>query len=217
VTTGKVIWSANQSRTETTNSFSKTKQITLLDFQQKVMHMLQPSNKTAIRMSLSGAPMLEAVAGGSTPVAGNESFAEALKQLKATQGVKVKELGSKKVNGYDCHGLELTVDLSKLGMGPQGPGASRAEGLSGGQGMPNSQMMQSMLGAMGSMTSDVWLSDKYNVPVKTINKTTGMSMVMELTNLAAWSGPDSTFAVPAGYKITDMSAQLKAAGAGHAQ
>jgi hypothetical protein len=36
-----------------------------------------------------------------------------------------------------------------------------------------------------------------------------MTMVMEMNNIADWSGSDSTFVVPAGYVVKDGNAMLK--------
>jgi len=202
VTTGKVIWSPGKSRTDMTNGYTKTKDTTLIDAAARKVYVLRPATKTALTMDMTDHPLLEGLLQGGIGGRGasleTPDYATTLQQLKATKGVTVKEIGSKKVNGYDCHGLELTIDMSQLK-------EAVLPGVSGKQDDQSNQLMNNAMAAMGPLTSDVWISDKYHVALKSLSKTKGMSMVMEMNNIKDWSGPDSTFAVPAGYTVKDMA------------
>jgi hypothetical protein len=204
VTTGKLIWTAGKSRTDMKNAYSGSTDTTLVDFAAKKLYMLDRAAKTATSIDMTDQPLLSGLMragqGGQTNT--QQDYAATLKQMQSMQGVTVKQVGAKKVNGYDCHGMELTIDLSKFKDSIMPPSAGKV-------GAQSQQVMSSAFAAMGTMTSDLWISDKYNVLVKSLSKTKGMSIVVELSNISDWSGPDSTFAVPAGYKVQDSAAMMQ--------
>lgn len=52
----------------------------------------------------------------------------------------------------------------------------------------------------------IWMSDKYDFPIKMINHTEGSSgdSVMELKDIEPWISNPKSFEIPAGYQLMDM-------------
>jgi hypothetical protein len=200
ILSGKTIWSGGRSRNETKGSKDKSATVSITDLSHKVGYLLDAATKTAWKGDFSSNPALAGLADRSVGQGGASmlmDYPTAFKQLETMEGVTVTALPPKKVNGYNCHGLSYTMDLSKL-KNKLGGSASGVK-----DGTPS--MMDTVLKSMGTATGQMWFSDQHKVVVKVLTKTTGMSMVMEFTDVKPWSGPDSAFAVPKGYAVKDVS------------
>ncbi len=92
---------------------------------------------------------------------------------------KLKEIGKETINGTKCTKSELWNE-------------------SGNE-----------YGKVTQLMFTVWLSDKYNFPVKLVNHINGSGdSTMELKDIETWTPDPKSFEIPDGYQVMDMPAGM---------
>jgi hypothetical protein len=200
---GKSIWSGQRSRMELTSAKGEALGVSLTDLGKLESYYLDTKAKTAWKTALKNPALAAALSQGSSTGGASMvmDYDTMLSQIKQTKGVTFKELTPKKVNGYDCKGVSYTIDLSQVKDQVAAPIA--------GMDTQSQAMLSSLLGGMGTLTGETWVSTKHRAAVKILTNMGGSRMVMEFKNIADWSGDDSKFAVPPGYAVKQAAPPAK--------
>jgi hypothetical protein len=115
-------------------------------------------------------------------------WAHLSKYLSTVEGLRIAQLGSKRINGQRCRGLQLSGDVYKL---------THADEV---QIVPGLPVLST---AKGTWHGSVWVSERLGIPLKITSNYSGIALTWEVAGLESWDVPELMLRVPRGYDIRE--------------
>jgi hypothetical protein len=163
----------------------------IVDRPANIMYMVDHSTTTAWSLDLAAYEQQYAQSG--LPLLNPEQvFAhwdEVYEILKATPGIKAKDLGSKTIDGRKCHGLSFSCRIEDV---------LKADAVSL---LPQLQPLHNM---QGKWSGEFWLDEKIGLPLLLTEDMLGAQFRWELSELTEAPLSSALFKIPRGYKVRPM-------------
>jgi hypothetical protein len=188
--TGKQIWAANRCRVESYDASGTLQIVGLMNTAEDTLYLVEPAKLLAWKSSVDFKS-----AAAATLWEGKQDYQSQVALFKHLKGFTVKELGTKLVNGQTCQGLAYTMQVA--------PYYTMLVSTSGN---PETQaLIKALLGKQDTLSGELWISKEQQALLHSTVNLSGIVSVSDYSNIRPWSGPASTFEVPAGYRIEDGS------------
>ena len=184
---GKLNWMGGRGRVELQPE-GEPPLVTLFDGAQGVLYYLSPDDKTAYKTTLpsGNADIARSLSNPTQAVLDWDGF---LQNIRSAPGATVKDLGARKVAGYDCKGVEFTLDLAKAA--PPKPGEA-----------------PSAMDSLNTAKGTAWVAETFAVPVSIELSVSGITTKWVLSEVKPWTVDEAQLSVPKGYAVKEQDDTL---------
>lgn len=166
---------------------------TLVDFERKKYILVHHALRTAWEVDFDSFQEMDLQIG--IPVSYPEQvfcrWQDIERNMQALPGVKIRQLGLKKVAGEQCQGLRFSARLEDV---------FKADGFAP---MDNITPVHDIT---GPWLGEFWVSERFGLPVTMKMDMLGVEYKWELDEIEVWEPIDALLQIPRGYRVQSLSA-----------